>query len=159
VVALDLSPFYLAEARRRLAPWSGVELAQGPAETMPFADNAFSLATCIYLFHELPPGKRCEAAQEIARVLAPGGLLVLVDSLQLGDAPDYDALLEHFPESFHEPYYAGYAREDLEALFGAAGLEAEGTSLAYFSKIATFRKPARTPAARDRLSKNDPPKS
>ena len=50
---------------------------------------------------------RCAASfsSEFARVLKPGGRLVLVDSLQHGDEPDYDGLLELFPQSFHEPYY------------------------------------------------------
>ena len=46
---------------------------------------------------------------EFARVLKPGGRLVIVDSLQLGDEPDYDGMLELFPQNFHEPYYDSYA--------------------------------------------------
>jgi ubiquinone/menaquinone biosynthesis C-methylase UbiE len=137
---IDMSPYYLAEARRALAGWSGVALAQGAAESLPLPGGAFDLATAVYLFHELPPGQRPRVAAEIARVLRPGGLFVLVDSLQLGDVPDYDALLEHFPESLHEPYYEGYIRADLPALFGAAGLVLEGEGRAYFSKIMTFRR-------------------
>jgi ubiquinone/menaquinone biosynthesis C-methylase UbiE len=142
VAALDLSPHYLAQAGRNLAAWSGTEFLEGAAEAIPAPDAGFTLATCIYLFHELPPARRREVAREISRVLAPGGLLVLVDSLQLGDEPDYDALLEHFPEGFHEPYYSSYVREDLAALFAEAGMTLEATDLAYFSKIVTFRKPA-----------------
>jgi ubiquinone/menaquinone biosynthesis C-methylase UbiE len=137
---IDMSPYYLAEARRALAGWSGVTLAQGAAEGLPLPDAAFDLATAVYLFHELPPALRPRVAAEIARAVRPGGLFVLVDSLQLGDVPDYDALLEHFPESLHEPYYEGYIRADLAALFGASGLALAGTRRAYFSKIMTFRR-------------------
>jgi ubiquinone/menaquinone biosynthesis C-methylase UbiE len=140
VTALDLSPPYLAEAGRNLAAWSGVELLEGAVEAIPAADASFSIATSVYLFHELPPKLRREAAREIARVLRPGGLFVLVDSLQFGDEPDYDGLVEHFPERFHEPYYASYVKEDLAALFGEAGLALEASELAYFSKVTTFRK-------------------
>jgi ubiquinone/menaquinone biosynthesis C-methylase UbiE len=141
VTGLDLSPHYLATAGRNLADWSGVELAEGAAEAMPLGDGAFGVVTCVFLFHELPKKLRRQVAGEIARVLEPGGVLILVDSLQLGDAPDYDALLEHFPAAFHEPYYADYIREDLPALFAGAGLAHEGTELAYFSKVCCFRKP------------------
>jgi ubiquinone/menaquinone biosynthesis C-methylase UbiE len=137
---IDMSPYYLAEARRALAGWSGVTHPQGAAEGLPLPDAAFDLATAVYLFHELPPALRPRVAAEIARAVRPGGLFVLVDSLQLGDVPDYDALLEHFPESLHEPYYEGYIRADLPALFGAAGLVLEGEGRAYFSKIMTFRR-------------------
>src|SRR5229473_4397566 len=141
VSALDLSPFYLAEARRNLAPWSRVEFIAGAAEDIPSADASFDVISATYLFHELPATPRRRIAGEIARLLKPGGLLIFLDSLQHGDEPDYDALLDRFPHGFHEPYYASYVRTDLAALFGKAGLAAESADLAYFSKLMTFRKP------------------
>ena len=38
--------------------------------------------TCVYLFHELPGDVRRAVAAEMMRVLRPGGLVVLVDSIQ-----------------------------------------------------------------------------
>jgi ubiquinone/menaquinone biosynthesis C-methylase UbiE len=142
VTALDLSPFYLEEARRLLAPWSRSEFIAAAAEDVPCPDESFAIITAIYLFHELPPGRRRAVAGEIARLLEPGGTFILLDSLQHGDTPDYDGLLDRFPLGFHEPYYASYVRTDLAALFGAAGLEAESVEPVYFSKLAVFRKPA-----------------
>ena len=55
VTGLDLSPHYLAVARRELAAWSRTRLVEGTAEAIPFADGEFTVVTCIYLFHELPP--------------------------------------------------------------------------------------------------------
>jgi len=49
-----------------------------------------------------------------------GGMLIFVDSLQTGDEPDYDALLDYFPFAFHEPYYASYLAEDLDPLMRPA---------------------------------------
>lgn len=132
---VDLSPAYLARARRDLARWGGAGLVQGPAEALPFADASFDAVSCIYLFHELPRAVRARVAAEIARVLKPGGRLVLVDSLQLGDAPAYDGLLEHFPHAFHEPYYADYCRQDLAALLAGVGLAVRGQDRAFFSKL------------------------
>jgi len=133
---LDLSPTYLKEAARGLRRWGGAELVHANAETMPFADASFDAATCVYLFHELPRAVRERVTREIARVLKPGGLLVLVDSLQRGDVPRYDALLDRFPVSFHEPYYADYVGQDLGALFAAAGLTLQQSDVAFLSKIA-----------------------
>ena len=116
VTGLDLSPHYLAVARRALASWSRTRLVEGAAEAMPFADGEFDIITCIYLFHELPPRVRRAVAAEMHRVLRPGGTLILVNSLQTGDDPDYDAMLDSFPIAFHEPYYASYLREDLDDL-------------------------------------------
>jgi SAM-dependent methyltransferase len=79
-------------------------------------------------------------AAEIARVVAPGGGLVLADSLQLGDAPDLDQMLEYFPHGFHEPYYGSYLKEDLIGLFEAAGFVHERAELAFLTKVLRFRR-------------------
>jgi ubiquinone/menaquinone biosynthesis C-methylase UbiE len=145
VTALDLSPFYLDEARAALADWSGTRFVQAAAETVPEPDASYDIATAIYLFHELPPKARRTVVAELARLVKPGGICVLVDSLQTGDRPEYDGLLDLFPVKFHEPYYAGYLGEDLGALFGAAGFETIATRFAFLSKIVTFRRRAPAP--------------
>ncbi|HUC72496.1 MAG TPA: class I SAM-dependent methyltransferase [Stellaceae bacterium] len=148
VTGLDLSAHYLMVARRELASWSRIRLVEGAAEAMPFADREFDVVTCIYLFHELPPRVRRLVAAEIRRVLRPGGTLILVDSLQTGDEPDYDAMLDSFPAAFHEPYYASYLREDLDRLM-SAGFTPAGRFPAYFSKVLSYRRaPESAPSAK-----------
>jgi ubiquinone/menaquinone biosynthesis C-methylase UbiE len=139
VTGLDLSPPYLKVAERRLSDWSRVELLEAAAEAIPAPDASFDIVTALYLFHELPGEVRRAVAAEIRRVLKPGGTLILLDSLQTGDAPDYDALLDYFPYAFHEPYYASYVREDLDALF-APGFLKQAADIAYFSKIVSWRR-------------------
>jgi SAM-dependent methyltransferase len=82
----------------------------------------------------VPPSIRREIAREFARVLKPGGLLVFMDSLQTGDTPEFDAMLESFPANFHEPYYKSYLREDLRAIFTDAGLQVVDTEPVFLSK-------------------------
>jgi ubiquinone/menaquinone biosynthesis C-methylase UbiE len=139
VTGLDLSPYYLEVARRELRSWSRVQLVVGAAEAIPFADGQFDAITCIYLFHELPSGVRRAVVAEIRRVLKPGGTLVFVDSLQPGDEPDYDAMLDYFPVAFHEPYYASYLREDLERMW-SPGFTPGQRVPAYFSKVLSYRR-------------------
>jgi ubiquinone/menaquinone biosynthesis C-methylase UbiE len=139
VTGLDLSAPYLALARRRLLPWSRVALIEGAAEAMPLPAGEFDIVTCIYLFHELPAPVRRAAVAEIRRVLKPGGVLIFVDSLQTGDEPDYDALLDYFPFAFYEPYFASYLKENLDRLM-RPGFTPEERSLAYFSKVVTYRR-------------------
>src|SRR5271165_5411159 len=139
VTGLDLSTHYLAVARRELRSWSRARLVVGAAETMPFADGQFDAITCMYLFHELPSGVRRSVVGEIRRVLRPGGTLVFVDSLQPGDEPDYDAMLDYFPVAFHEPYYASYLREDLDRLWSPGFTPGERVP-AYFSKVLSYRR-------------------
>ena len=78
---------------------------------------------------------------EIARVLRPGGLFVLVESLQRGDRPGLDGLFDLFPVAFHEPDFADDAEPDLAGLAATHGLAAEETTTAYLSKVMTVRKP------------------
>jgi ubiquinone/menaquinone biosynthesis C-methylase UbiE len=139
-LAIDLSESYAAEARRRLGSRPSVHEIVAKAEALPLADASLDIATMIFLFHELPPEVRRDVAQEVARVTKPGGLLVFVESLQTGDEPDYDGLLELFPALFHEPYFEGYLGDDLEELFEGAGFTVEGRTNAFFSKVLTLRK-------------------
>lgn len=140
VLAVDLSPYYLAEARQALARWRGVHCVQACAEMLPVADSSTDVVTCIYLLHELPAPVRRAVASEAARVLRRGGRLIVLDSLQFGDVQGYDGLLETFPQAFHEPFYDDYARTDLTALMAAVGLEAVETTRAFLSKVVVFAK-------------------
>lgn len=131
---LDLSSAYLDRARARLAG-RPVRWHEAAAEAVPLADASVDLVTAAYLLHELPEEARTAVLAEVGRVLRPGGRLVVVDSLQLGDAPVLDPLLRNFPEHFHEPYYAGWVAADVPALLRDAGLVPAGSELAYLSKV------------------------
>jgi ubiquinone/menaquinone biosynthesis C-methylase UbiE len=137
---LDLSPAYCDEARRRLEKWPQVEIVNGAVEQAPFEDEGADAITCVYLFHELPPRVRRDAIRQAARILKPGGVFVLADSIQTGDAADLDRMLEYFPVGFHEPYFTSYLKEDFEALFEEGGLDLEETELAFLTKVMRFRK-------------------
>ena len=94
----------------------------------------------IYLFHELPPDVRRAAAKEMARVLKPGGLLILTDSVQLGDRPALDANMGKFGD-FNEPYYRTFIAEDFGKMFRECGLECDQKLLGSSTKVLSFRKP------------------
>lgn len=139
-IALDLSEPYLARAHRTIGKDSRVSFVAAPAEAMPLPDDSIDAAVSIFLFHELPPKVRAEAAAEIGRVLKPGGVFVLAETLQYGDAPEFDGLLDVFPSLLYEPYFSSYATADLDALFAPAGLRRTGIDIAYLTKIAVFEK-------------------
>lgn len=140
VTASDLSETYLDEARRHLQPFTGIEYRQTMAEALPFEDECFEIVTSTYLFHEVPPEVRRDIAGEFARVLKRGGLMVFMDSLQIGDMPEFDGMLEGFPISFHEPYYASYLRENLPAIFAQAGLSLVASRPEFLSKLIVCRR-------------------
>ena len=138
--ALDLSPAYLGKARTTLGAEKNVRFVEAKAEETGLAGAAYDIVTAVYLFHELPPAVRKDVAREIARLLKPGGTLIQVDTIQYGDEPGLDVLLENFPRGFHEPYYDSYCRTDLAALFAEAGLEKTGETVAFLSKVSVFSK-------------------
>ena len=139
-LGVDMSDSYITEARRHLKRWCWLNLLVAKGEALPVPDASQDAVTSIYLFHELPPKVRRQALGEFARVLKPGGRLVLLNSLQWGDEPDYDGMLELFPQNFHEPYYASYLDEDFGALAAACGLTHQRDVNAFTSKVMVFDK-------------------
>ena len=140
LTGIDLSRPYLDEARRLVGRTARVKLDEAAAEALPFADASLDLVVSSFLLHELPKEIRAKAIAGMARVVKPGGLVVIVDSLQKGDRPDWDGLLDLFPHYFHEPYYAEYTAGSLDDWFGTTGLQPVSTELAFLSKVAAFTK-------------------
>jgi len=139
-VAADISPYMLGQARREAARrgvQDAIEFVEADVTALQFADNSFDLCVTYNGLHCLPDPRA--ALGELTRVLRPGGMLVFVDSLQTGDEPDYDAMLEYFPVAFHEPYYASYLEEDLDRLW-SPGFSPEARLPAYFSKVLSYRR-------------------
>jgi ubiquinone/menaquinone biosynthesis C-methylase UbiE len=139
-VGLDLSEPYIKFAKRHLRRWSWIKLVVGNAESIPAPNASYDAVTSIFMFHELPPKVRRIIFRECARVLKPGGRLVLVDSLQRGDQPDYEGLFELFPQNYHEPYYASYSIEDFGSIARSCGLTHVRDVKAFVSKVMVFDK-------------------
>jgi ubiquinone/menaquinone biosynthesis C-methylase UbiE len=141
-LGLDLSDAYIDHARRHLRRRTRLNLIVANAESVPLPAASMDAVTSIFTMHELPPGVRRTVIAEAARVLKPGGRLVLLDSLQRGDVPDYDGLLERFPQNYHEPYYKSYVEEDFVALAAGCGLVHRRNVTAFVSKVMVFDNPS-----------------
>jgi ubiquinone/menaquinone biosynthesis C-methylase UbiE len=140
-IGLDMSESYLREARRHLKGWSWLKLVVGNGEMIPVPDASQDAVTNVFMVHELPSKVRRAVFRELARVLKPGGRLIILDSLQRGDEPDYDGLLQMFPQNFHEPYYSEYLKEDFATLAEESGLRYTRSEKAFVSKAMVFDKP------------------
>jgi ubiquinone/menaquinone biosynthesis C-methylase UbiE len=140
-VGLDMSDAYIRHAKRHLRRWSRTRLIVGKAEAIPLSDSSQDAVTSIYLFHELPPKVRRSVLRECVRVIKPGGRLIVLDSLQRDDLPDYEGLLELFPKNYHEPFYASYTKEDFPALALDCGLIHVRNVMVFVSKVMVFEKP------------------
>lgn len=137
---VDLSPAYIRLARKRLADVD-VTLAAENGEELPFADNTFDVVTSVYLFHELPRNARRNVLRELARVVRPGGLIVIEDSAQLAESGPLEAALRAFPSEFHEPFYADYLEDDLAPMLAETGLEVTDVEPHLVAKVVVARKP------------------
>ncbi len=79
VVAVDGSSEMLAAARERLIGIENVELRQGELERLPLRRQTLDAAFLMLVLHYLPDPTR--VIVETARVLKPGGRLLIVDML------------------------------------------------------------------------------
>lgn len=79
VIAVDASAEMLHAAKQRIANAVNVELRQGDLEALPIDDARLDLAfVTLVLHHVADPGV---VLAEVARVLQPGGRIVVVDML------------------------------------------------------------------------------
>ena len=139
----DLSPAYLRKANQLLSEIPGElpQLLQSNAEELPYQDNYFHGLTCVFLFHELPAAVRQTVINELFRVLQPGGVLTICDSIQALDSPDFQQMMDNFPALFHEPYYRHYTTDNLEDRLTEAGFINLKVDNHFVSKYWTAYKP------------------
>ncbi len=140
ITGLDLSPAYLAKARNNLGGHGTVNLVEANAEATGLPSQSADIVSAIYLFHELPPKVRAHVMEEAARLLKPGGIFILTDTIQYGDEPGLDILLENFPRGFHEPYYDSFCKLDIATLAGEYGLSPAGVDIGFLTKSSVFSK-------------------
>ncbi|MGH4027947.1 class I SAM-dependent DNA methyltransferase [Actinomycetota bacterium Odt1-20B] len=82
VFGVDLSPGMLAQARR---DHPGLRFDEGSMTALDLADGALAGVVAWYSLIHIVPERLPDVLAELARVLAPGGLLVL--AFQVGDEP------------------------------------------------------------------------
>jgi ubiquinone/menaquinone biosynthesis C-methylase UbiE len=77
-VGIDLSPEMIRLGRDLARELDRVEFCVADSERLPFEDQAFTAVLCSTSFHHYP--NPSQAVGEMARVLAPGGRLVVADA-------------------------------------------------------------------------------
>lgn len=86
LVGIDLSPAMVELARARAREIGrAADLRVGDAEALDFPDGSFDAVVCTFSLCGIPDPHR--AVGEMARVLAPGGSLLLADHVAAGPAP------------------------------------------------------------------------
>jgi len=81
LAGVEFSPAMLAVARRRAADLGRtIDLREGDAEALDFPDGSFDTVLCTFSLCAIPDDR--QALTEMARVLRPGGLLLLADHVE-----------------------------------------------------------------------------
>jgi len=99
VIAVDASSDMLDGARHRLADARNVEIRQGELEALPIDNEALHVAMMSLVLHYSPDPAR--ALTETARVLRPGGRVLVVDMLP-HDREEYQQQMGHVWLGFSE---------------------------------------------------------
>ena len=111
-VCIDASPRVVAAAAERLRRFGNVEVREGDMHALPLEEGSFDL---VVLMHALTyAGKPAQAVAEAARVLRPGGLLLL------------SSLAKHEHRAVVDAYghvNLGFAEKELRRFLDRAGLE------------------------------------
>jgi ubiquinone/menaquinone biosynthesis C-methylase UbiE len=122
-VGVDLSEGMLQIARSRLAEatdagrLANVDFLQGPSDQLPFEDDSFTALVCTTASHHFPEPQR--SIDEMARVLAPSGRLVIGDAGR--DSP-VTKLADPLYRRFEEGHVGLQRKRDIEAMLTRAGL-------------------------------------
>jgi len=116
---IDITPAMLERARALAAErgLANVSWRQGDVLPLPYPDGAFSIVTSRFAFHHfLEPGA---VLREMARVCAPGGTVVVVDS---APAPEKTAEFNRLEKLRDPSHVRAMPPAELQDLFRRAGL-------------------------------------
>jgi SAM-dependent methyltransferase len=111
VVAVDASAEMIKAARARLRPLHNVTLHRASLEELPLGDETLDAAFVKLVLHHVADPSA--AIAEVARVLAPGGKLVIVD-MQGHEREEYRLEMGHV--------WLGFSNTELQDWLGGAGL-------------------------------------
>jgi ubiquinone/menaquinone biosynthesis C-methylase UbiE len=124
VIATDITPQMLRSARDYIQAQGAdnVSLSLADAENLPFGDNTFDLVTCRIATHHFPDV--FQFMQNAARVLKPGGMLLVQDHLGHEDerVSRYTDAFQRLRDPSHVRVFAEY---EWRGLCTDAGLQVE----------------------------------
>src|SRR5947207_2906758 len=110
VVSVDASAAMLQAAKKRLHGLDNVDLRRGDLEALPIDKARLDAAAMMLVLHHVPEPAR--ALAEVARVLKPGGRLIVVD------------MLPHDRESYRQQMghvWLGFSDDHVRQMLTAAG--------------------------------------
>jgi SAM-dependent methyltransferase len=122
VLATDLTPEMLQQARRLAAErglLNRVDFALAKAEALPFAAAAFDVVTCRVAPHHFTGIQA--AIQEWARVVRPGGTVIIADTVA-PEEPSVAAFMNELERRRDPSHVCDYTPSQWRSMLTAAGL-------------------------------------
>ena len=110
VIGVDSSAAMLQAAKRRLSGFDNIDLRRGELEALPIDDERLDAAVLMLVLHHVPDPQK--ALAEAARVLKPGGRIIVGD------------MLPHDRESYRQQMghvWLGFSDELIAAMLSEAG--------------------------------------
>jgi ubiquinone/menaquinone biosynthesis C-methylase UbiE/DNA-binding MarR family transcriptional regulator len=112
VIGVDGSAAMLQAAKKRLLGFDNVELRRGELEALPIDDARLDAAAIMLVLHHVPEPHK--ALAEAARVLKPGGRVLVLD------------MLPHDRESYRQQMghvWLGFSEEQIRTMLGDSGFD------------------------------------
>lgn len=110
VIGVDASEEMLDAAKARLALSANIEFRKGSLEALPLEAVSVDAATLMLVLHHLP--SPAEALAEAARVLKPGGRVLIVD-MAPHEKDDYRQQMGHV--------WLGFSEDQMKKMLATAG--------------------------------------
>ena len=141
VIGVDASEEMLAAARDRVKDLANVDVRAGALEALPFADETMDAVTLMLVLHHLPAP--ATALAEAARVLKPGGRILIVD-MTAHEREEYRQRMGHV--------WLGFSDEQTRRYLTQAGFD--GVSIAALPPASDAKGPTLFAAAAAKTTHN-----
>ncbi len=120
VTCIDLSDYWIARARKRLASYPAAECRAGDIRQMDTPAAAFDVITTFHVIHDIAPAQRQETVRTLAGRLMPGGRFFIREPVK---------------ESHGMPV------EEIRSLMKSAGMEEKVGRVTKSEYLGEYRKP------------------
>ncbi len=135
VHGIDAAPEMVEVARRKAArQGADVDFKVGLLQDIPFSRAQFDVVLCSFMIFHMPDDARREGFKEIARVLKPGGQVLIVDSASPEQTPRRGLMARLLTGTMPQ-----HSLDELSPVMRAAGFTDIETGLTRFKPVAFAR--------------------